>query len=87
MKNSASRARGSRFEVVVDRVLDEEPAAVVVDRMVAEEQAAVVVDRMVAEEQAAVEQPIVEVMSEITLISVVAAKPKLVLKDCYVPLV
>ena len=61
MKISASRARGSRFEVVVDR--------------------------MVAEEQAAVEQPIVEVMSEITLISVVAAKPKLVLKDCYVPLV
>ena len=74
LKISASRARGSRFEVVVDR-------------MVAEEQAAVVVDRMVAEEQAAVEQPIVEVMSEITLISVVAAKPKLVLKDCYVPLV
>ena len=74
MKISASRARGSRFEVVVDR-------------MVAEEQAAVVVDRMVAEEQAAVEQPIVQVINEITLISVVAAKPKLVLKDCCVPLV
>ena len=56
MKKSASRARGSRFVVVVDRVVDEEP-------------------------------PIVEVIDEITIISVVAAKPKLVLKDCYVPLV
>ena len=63
MKKSASRARGSWFEVVVDRVVVEEPAAV---------------------EQQIVEM---EVTDEITIIAVVAAEPKMVLKDCYVPLV
>ena len=48
-------------------------------------------DRVVVREPAAIDQPIVEleviVEPEISIIAVVAAKPKMVLKDCYVTLV